>query len=273
MSHHPHPHPCTQEDVANEQSSAYFPGGDVITGRYEDVMRVAVARSGIRQRDMTPVGVTHSQHHERDHDCAVDEHEVVDPNTGKPIEGEIGDLLRSSMKKASAQMRADAAIEKEKDDKARNDWADARTEQALLRNIVPNICNLAPNIGTVTAAIRLALDAQRGPIPSATDHDKMSPAFQIMLNEISAMTGTSVSTLKDVYDQLQHDNPKCENCWVNHPQRLATTPLSQLRRCLGCNGVRYCSKECQKEHWKVHRPLCQKVRGERLPESYSNCDV
>ncbi|KAJ7486991.1 hypothetical protein FB451DRAFT_1554123 [Mycena latifolia] len=40
----------------------------------------------------------------------------------------------------------------------------------------------------------------------------------------------------------------CENCTV---RRI------DLRRCAGCATVRYCSKECQKAHWKSHKPHCQ----------------
>ncbi|KAJ7307930.1 hypothetical protein DFH08DRAFT_900553 [Mycena albidolilacea] len=39
----------------------------------------------------------------------------------------------------------------------------------------------------------------------------------------------------------------CENCTV---RRI------DLRRCAGCGHVRYCSKECQKAHWKQHKPYC-----------------
>ncbi|KAK7050701.1 MYND-type domain-containing protein, partial [Favolaschia claudopus] len=40
----------------------------------------------------------------------------------------------------------------------------------------------------------------------------------------------------------------CENC---------TARRIDLRRCAGCAVVRYCSKECQKAHWKEHKPYCQ----------------
>ncbi|KAJ6550184.1 hypothetical protein B0H19DRAFT_1160569 [Mycena capillaripes] len=39
----------------------------------------------------------------------------------------------------------------------------------------------------------------------------------------------------------------CENC---------TVARSDLRRCAGCGLVRYCSKECQRAHWKQHKPYC-----------------
>ncbi|KAJ6502836.1 hypothetical protein C8R47DRAFT_1210887 [Mycena vitilis] len=39
----------------------------------------------------------------------------------------------------------------------------------------------------------------------------------------------------------------CENCIVLRPD---------LRRCAQCGVTRYCSKECQKAHWKTHKPYC-----------------
>ncbi|KAF7375747.1 MYND-type domain-containing protein [Mycena sanguinolenta] len=32
-----------------------------------------------------------------------------------------------------------------------------------------------------------------------------------------------------------------------------------LKKCARCLGVSYCSRECQKNHWKAHRLLCQSV--------------
>ncbi|KAL8292229.1 hypothetical protein RQP46_001695 [Phenoliferia psychrophenolica] len=36
------------------------------------------------------------------------------------------------------------------------------------------------------------------------------------------------------------------------------TPAKKLRVCSTCNKARYCSTECQKSHWKLHRTHCQK---------------
>ncbi|KAI0061810.1 hypothetical protein BV25DRAFT_705664 [Artomyces pyxidatus] len=50
-----------------------------------------------------------------------------------------------------------------------------------------------------------------------------------------------------------------------------------LRRCSRCQGVSYCSKECQKAHWTKHKMTCAKivdVRTQKLTElgELENCD-
>ncbi|KAI0688310.1 hypothetical protein C8T65DRAFT_589627 [Cerioporus squamosus] len=42
----------------------------------------------------------------------------------------------------------------------------------------------------------------------------------------------------------------------------------RLRRCAGCFGVMYCSKECQKRAWREHKPICRAhARGYNDPET------
>ena len=43
---------------------------------------------------------------------------------------------------------------------------------------------------------------------------------------------------------------QCYGCKKHH-QRDA------LKRCAGCLSVAYCSAECQKAHWKLHKPACR----------------
>ena len=49
--------------------------------------------------------------------------------------------------------------------------------------------------------------------------------------------------------------PPCVGCGA----RLSPAGGSTLA-CVGCRAVRFCSKECLKQHWKGHRRRCKKAR-------------
>lgn len=44
--------------------------------------------------------------------------------------------------------------------------------------------------------------------------------------------------------------PTCWNCKQQCPS---------ARKCGGCNTAFYCSKECQRAHWEVHKPSCPRA--------------
>ena len=37
----------------------------------------------------------------------------------------------------------------------------------------------------------------------------------------------------------------------------------QMKKCAACGAVRYCSRDCQKRHWKQHKPSCTVTTGEK----------
>ena len=44
----------------------------------------------------------------------------------------------------------------------------------------------------------------------------------------------------------------CENCGT------AETKEAKLKKCARCKMVAYCNRDCQKAHWKEHKPDCDK---------------
>ena len=92
---------------------------------------------------------------------------------------------------------------------------------------------------------------------------------QLDLHELSAEVAESEmsSILLDTSDELEfrkhllnqfsepdsdEDSPSvCGNCMKEG---------EELRRCLGCKFIRYCSKECQASDWPSHKHLCHSIQ-------------
>lgn len=45
-----------------------------------------------------------------------------------------------------------------------------------------------------------------------------------------------------------------------------------LKRCTGCRQVNYCSKACQKEHWKLHQSDCKRVKSDHCVPDLTSVD-
>merc|ERR1712167_264861 len=45
---------------------------------------------------------------------------------------------------------------------------------------------------------------------------------------------------------------------------LEETTARKLLKCKGCKLVLYCSKACQKTHWKAHKTACKSMQSRRL---------
>lgn len=54
------------------------------------------------------------------------------------------------------------------------------------------------------------------------------------------------------------DQTKCHSC-----QKDRSETSSPLLRCSGCGKAWYCSPQCQKAHWKKHKPTCLANRSSK----------
>ena len=100
------------------------------------------------------------------------------------------------------------------------------------------------------------------------------------LHELSAEVAESEksSILLDTSDELEYrkhllnqfsepdsdeDSPSvCGNCMKEG---------EELRRCLGCKFLRYCSKECQASDWPSHKHLCHSIQTMPSQRNFSGC--
>ena len=57
---------------------------------------------------------------------------------------------------------------------------------------------------------------------------------------------------------MTNNRKKCCQCHKRHD------PLDRSLKCSGCKRVHYCSRECQKEHWPIHRIQCKEKKEETV---------
>ena len=101
--------------------------------------------------------------------------------------------------------------------------------------------------------ICIGFDVCEPTIVSSVQH-KQKPMDQDTLNDLA----TSLSAHATVESRQQ--SPVCSYC-------AKEIPLDDVKKCAVCRLVFYCSKTCQKSHWKTHKRICSTLAAQRQQPS------
>ena len=84
---------------------------------------------------------------------------------------------------------------------------------------------------------------------------------KVQLSDSESLSGSDEKALKkvtkttedkEVTETTKESKRHCTNCGIK---------VSDMKRCADCGKVKYCSRECQKKHWKIHKADCKKFQN------------
>ncbi|EKM51315.1 uncharacterized protein PHACADRAFT_213165 [Phanerochaete carnosa HHB-10118-sp] len=77
-------------------------------------------------------------------------------------------------------------------------------------------------------------------------------------------TDVAYTMLRKTSEELPQFLPLSAPCAYANPAKADECPNPGLQVCSGCRLVKYCSKECQHKHWKIHALDCKaRIRSEQ----------
>jgi len=111
-----------------------------------------------------------------------------------------------------------------------------------LSNMGYDLQPLLQQLERMTTAMEEAADA--------TGTQQRSAAHQELGTQLASV-GESLCSFAHPY---ACNNPRCTNLSGPSEVRLVT---GHNTKCGGCRVARYCSRQCLKQHWRQHKPVCQ----------------
>jgi hypothetical protein len=108
-----------------------------------------------------------------------------------------------------------------------------------------------PLLQQLQAAVAVLLESDSThDAPDATDPSSADADQPAVVSELVAVgTALACFTIPNACN-----NPGCSN--VSGPSE-AQLVGGRSCLCTGCRTARYCSRFCQKQHWKLHKPVCK----------------
>ena len=92
-------------------------------------------------------------------------------------------------------------------------------------------------------------------IASAQGYDKVVK----LLKAHSAMLSSKKDREQAVQYRLIHGKNRC----FNSQCKKVEDTLGDYSSCSACKSVFYCSRECQKGDWKMHKKVCQSLKSQK----------
>jgi len=115
----------------------------------------------------------------------------------------------------------------------------------------------AAGYGSGTSTAVQQLQALAAAVKVAKKSEKMDPGPFAALARQLLETGKALSSFAV---PLCCNHPVCANI----SRTLEVSLVSgHSTKCSGCRVARYCCRECQKQHWKQHKPVCQALAAAR----------
>ncbi|KAI0034171.1 hypothetical protein K488DRAFT_46051 [Vararia minispora EC-137] len=81
-------------------------------------------------------------------------------------------------------------------------------------------------------------------------------------------SNTGIAAIREQLDikrrHMREEKARCGNACGRKEDEKTT-----LRHCSRCHSIRYCSQECQRQHWKVHKPSCYSFNDPPLCRAFN----
>jgi hypothetical protein len=105
--------------------------------------------------------------------------------------------------------------------------------------------------------------------PVPREEDRLYPGSMLMNVQapfgLPPLSGEAIQSIRDKMAESKHGDGACGGCGAKEGKEG-----TDLLLCSKCKKRSYCSKECQKGHWKLHKKVCKAPEaGKENPKAWS----
>jgi len=145
-----------------------------------------------------------------------------------------------------------------------------------------DVLSLLETIGCKKAVYKAVQDPRRFPnfdailIPLFRHNLATDANVELLFGAVSRVRALLLEIGANMADPPPENSPMGAYMSQFHTERVKPAPKvcaqcgtkdGSLRKCVDCKSVCYCSKECQRKAWPVHKPDCLEIQGKLVSES------